>query len=58
MPIFVDHAGMNTLLNQSVDTKSNTLDKGEVRLRPTVALDRAIGTNDISNETNKYLFLG
>ena len=57
MPIFVDHAGMNTLLNQSVDTTSNTLDKGEVRLRSTVTLDRAIGTNDINNETDKYLYL-
>ena len=58
MPIFVDHAGMNTLLNQNIDTTSNILDVGEQRFRPITVPDKAIATNDTANETYKYLYVG
>ena len=43
MPIFVDHAGMNTLINQELDLSTNTLNTGSNRIGTGEVIDRAIG---------------
>ena len=42
MPIFVDHAGMNTLINQELDLSTNTLNTGSNRISTGEVLDRAL----------------
>ena len=57
MPIFVDYAGMNTLLNQSIDTTANELNKGEERLRTIPLQTRAIATDRQNNAVYKFMYV-
>lgn len=54
MPIFVDHAGMNTLINQELDLTTNTLHTGSNRVKTGIVQDRALE----NFSTNTVAFAG